>query len=60
MFLVDEVLLRSHDRKVVLHRARVVLRVEINLDFSESESVKYLGEVEKYRFWMEVLPVKQK
>ena len=31
MFLVDEVLLRSHDRQVVLHCARVVLRVEVNL-----------------------------
>ena len=31
MFLVNEVLLGSHDGKVVFHCARVVLRVEINL-----------------------------
>ena len=38
MFLVDEVLLGSHDGKVVFNCARVVLWVEVHLAM-ESESI---------------------
>ena len=62
MFLVNEVLLGSHDGKVVFHCARVVLRVEINLSIggesitecesksiteSESGRIKYVGDIKK-------------
>ena len=62
MFLVNEVLLGSHDGKVVFNCARVVLRVEINLSIggesitereskniteSESGSIKCIGNIKK-------------
>ena len=55
MFLVDEVFLGSHDGKVVLNCARVILWVEVNLAIiegksiseSESGSIECVGEVEK-------------